>query len=365
MKVMVLANFSMGLWKFRKELLEKLIKDGHKVYISLPNGEYIPHLKQLGCNYVETKVDRRGTNPITDFSLLLSYINIIKRIKPDIVLTYTIKPNVYGGLACRATKTPYLSNITGLGTAIENKGLIQKIALVFYRMGLKKAKCIFFQNESNKQFFINKNIVSSPIKVIPGSGVNLKEHNFEEYPNETKTISLLYVGRIMKAKGMDELLEAAEIIKHKHPFVEFNLVGYCEELYSDRLNQLADNGVINYHEKKDNVHSYIKNAHAVILPSYHEGMSNALLEAASTGRPVLASEIAGCIEIFDEEVTGMGFAAGNTNSIVHAITKFIDTPYDQKVKMGLAGRKKMEKSYDRNIVIDDYIEQIDKCIQSE
>ena len=129
MKILVLSNFGMGLFKFRKELLQELTKQGHKVFVSLPYDDYVPLLESLGCKYIESKVDRRGTNPFADIKLLSSYINIINKIKPDIVLTYTIKPNVYGGIACRITKTPYLPNITGLGTAVENEGLMQKITL--------------------------------------------------------------------------------------------------------------------------------------------------------------------------------------------------------------------------------------------
>ena len=159
MKILILTNFGMGLYKFRKELIEELIKQNNKVIISLPNDEYVPKLKLLGCEYIESKVDRRGTNFIADLKLILSYIKIIISIKPDVVLTYTIKPNIYGGIACRITKTPYIANITGLGTSIENNGLIQKIVLRLYKCALKKAKCVFFQNEHNRNFFIKRKIV--------------------------------------------------------------------------------------------------------------------------------------------------------------------------------------------------------------
>lgn len=145
MKILVLANFGMGLYNFRKELLVELINQNHDVYISLPNDEYVPKLKELGCKFVETPLDRRGTNPIADLKLLSNYLKIIKKINPHVVLTYTIKPNVYGGIACSLSRTPYIVNVTGLGTAVENEGLLQKITLMLYRLGLKKASCIFFK----------------------------------------------------------------------------------------------------------------------------------------------------------------------------------------------------------------------------
>ncbi|MEH7495089.1 glycosyltransferase family 4 protein [Neobacillus niacini] len=360
MKILVLANFGMGLYNFRKELLKELIKQNKEVYISLPNDEYVPKLKNLGCKFVETNLERRGTNPLNDSKLLLHYIQMIKRIKPDVVLTYTIKPNVYGGLACRITKTAYFTNITGLGTAVENKGSIQKITLMLYKTGLKKASCLFFQNGTNLKFFSDKNIVKDKTRLVPGSGVNLEQHTFEEYPCESQNIRFLFIGRIMKSKGIEELLQAAKIVKQKYPNTKFDLIGHCEEDYQQQLNELNKSEVIIYHGQQSDVHSFIKNSHATILPSYHEGTANVLLESASSGRPVLASRVSGCKEIFDEGISGFGFEVRSVDSLVEAIIKFINLPYEQKKAMGMAGRKKMEKEYDRKIVINAYMDEIEK-----
>ena len=327
MRILILSNFGMGLYKFRKELLQELIKHGHEVFVSLPNDDYVPLLENLGCEYIESNVDRRGTNPLADMKLLFSYIKIINKTKPDIVLTYTIKPNVYGGIACRITKTPYLPNITGLGTAVENKGLIQKITLYLYKIALKNPECIFFQNESNRQFFIERGIIKNKSKVIPGSGVNLDQHCYEEYPNDKENIRLLFIGRIMKAKGIDELLEAARQIKVSDKNVEFHLVGFYEEGYLEELRELNDSGIIHYHGQQDDVHKFIKDSHATILPSYHEGTSNVLLESASTGRPILASNVTGCKETFDDGVSGIGFEVKSVKALISAIQQFLDLPH--------------------------------------
>jgi glycosyltransferase involved in cell wall biosynthesis len=364
MKILVLANFGMGLYKFRKELLEALIKN-NDVYISLPNDEYVPKLEKLGCQFIETRLERRGTNPLNDLNLLLHYIRTIKRINPDIVLTYTIKPNVYGGIASRLTRTPYITNITGLGTAVENRGLIQKVTLNLYRIALKNASCIFFQNAANQKFFTQHSIIKTKTRMIPGSGVNLENHPFEEYPEENGGIKFLFIGRIMKAKGIEELLQAAQKVKEKYTSVQFDLIGGIEEEYHQQLFELQNLGVINYHGQQEDVHSFIKKAHVTILPSYHEGTSNVLLESASSGRPVLASMVPGCIETFEDDVSGIGFEVRSVESLEEAILKFIRLPFAEKRAMGLAGRRKMEKEFDRELVIHSYLDEINKTLIGE
>lgn len=365
MKVLILANFGMGLYNFRKELLEELIDQNIDVYISLPDDEYVTELKGLGCKFVETNLDRRGTNPVKDFRLLYRYIKIIKGIKPDIVLTYTIKPNIYGGIACMLTKTPYITNITGLGTSVENKGAIQKITIVLYKIALKRSSCVFFQNIRNRKHFIDNGIVKNKTRILPGSGVNLKKHNFEVYPSSDNNIRLLFIGRIMKDKGIEELLQAAKIIKEKYPNVQFDLIGEIEEDYKTKLSEYQRLNVINYYGKQRNVHAYIKESHATILPSYHEGLSNVLLESASSGRPILASKIHGCKETFIEGESGYGFSVRDVDSLVNTIIKFIKLPYDQKKNMGITGRQKMEKDFDRSVVINAYIEEISTIVNKE
>jgi galacturonosyltransferase len=279
-------------------------------------------------------------------------------------LTYTIKPNIYGGFACRIFNIPHIANITGLGTAIENGGLLQKFLLMLYKSGLKKAACVFFQNESNKKYFEKNNIVMTKVVLLPGSGVNLTQHSFEEYPDDSDGVRFLYIGRIMKDKGINELLEAIVIVKKAYPNVHFDIVGPCEEDYEIKLLEMDSQGLLSYYGEQESVHGFLKNAHALINPSYHEGMSNVLLEAAATGRPVLASNIPGCRETFEEAVSGFGFEAKSAESIKNTIIKFIELPYKRKKNMGLAARGKMEKEFDRTIVVDAYMQEIGKVMES-
>lgn len=369
MKVLILANNDAGLYKFRKELIQELLFPGSlleeresepcEVYISLPYGEFVEELKKLGCQYIDTPFERRGMNPLKDLKLLNEYQKMVRKISPDIVLTYTIKPNVYGGIVCRLLKVPYLVNITGLGTSIENEGILSKVILKMYQAGLKKAKTVFFQNESNAKLFKDKRIVGDNVVLIPGSGVNLKEHCFEEYPSEEDGVQLLFIGRIMRDKGIGEYLDCAEHYADRTD-VSFHIIGgYDEKAYEDRIQNLQDRNVIQYYGVQKDVHSFMKSHHAVVLPSYHEGLSNVLLEGAATGRPIIATNVPGCRETYEDDVTGIGFESQSSDALIEAVGKFLSLSCEQRADMGVNGRKKIEQTFDKKIVVRAYTKEID------
>lgn len=358
MKVLILANNDAGLYKFRKELIEKLCET-HTVFIALPYGEFIESLKELGCKYIPFEFNRRGTNPIADISQIRKYIKIIKEIKPDVVLTYTIKPNVYGGIACQITKTHYITNITGLGTAIENGGILSYISTSLYRIGLLKASCVFFQNNENREVFLKKKLVHCKTRLIPGSGVNLIYHNLVPYPNDNEGIRFLFVGRIMKDKGIGELIEAMERIRKEYKQVTLDVVGWSDEDYSEILKAAQQRGDIRYHGSQTDVRPFYAQCHCTILPSYHEGTANVMLESSATGRPVITTRVSGCKETFTEDVTGLGCDVKDVESLIVAMKRFIALSHSQREKMGLLARKKMEAEYDRNMVVNAYQEEIE------
>ena len=256
----------------------------------------------------------------------------------------------------------YIENITGLGAVNEKTGLLKKILIKLYKIALKKSSCVFFQNKSNMDFLLGLGAVKNNYRLIPGSGVNLTENKFEKYLEDDNVVRFLFAGRVYKIKGIDELLEAIKIIKSKYNNIYFDIVGFAEKDYDNSLLwQLHKNNMLVYHGyKEENVHEFIKNSHAVILPSYSEGMSNILLESAACGRPILASNIPGCKEICEDGVTGFLFKPKSVESLVEAIEKFLKLPYGKKIEMGKAGRKKVEKEFDRNLVIDAYIQEINK-----
>lgn len=364
MRIMILTNADIGLYKFRKELLEQLCSN-NEVFNVLPRGKFVEQLESLGCVFIPFEFNRRGVNPFADCFQIARYVKILRKIKPEIVLTYTIKPNVYGGIACRITKTPYIANITGLGTTIENGGLFYLISTNLYRIGLKKTSCVFFQNADNQRLFIDKGIVKGRTRLIPGSGVNLQQYKYEPYPSDDLPVRFLFVGRIMRDKGIDELLESMQRIKRENRNVTLDIVGWCDEEYSTILNIAQEKGLIHYHGLQTDVHPFYAQCNCVILPSYHEGMANVMLEASSTGRPVITTRVPGCKETFDEGVTGFGCDAKSTDSLFDAMSKFLNINHETRKQMGIAARNKMKKEFDRSLVISAYIEEIDKATRGQ
>ena len=362
MKILILTNHQLGLYKFRKELLEAMMAEKYKVYVSVPKDEFTQELRNIGIVVIHNKyMERRGTNPIHDLILLNYYRWLIRKIRPDVVLTYTIKPNIYGGCLCGMMGIPYIANITGLGTSIQNGGALQVLTLLLYRIGLRKAQRIFFQNEENfKYMFRHKAVNNTKINILPGSGVNTDLHGYEPYPESDRKIVFTTIGRIMRDKGIDELLNAASEIKERHPKVVFRLIGDFDEEYENKVKRLQEKGIIEYLGFQKDIHSFVADSHAIIHASYHEGMSNVLLEAASTGRPVIATNVHGCIETFEPDITGIPFEPKNTDSLIRAVEKFLSLTQKEKVEMGRAGRKKMVQEFDRKIVIDKYMSEIKK-----
>ncbi len=354
--VLILANSSGGLYDFRNELVLELAKEYH-VVASLPDTVKTALLEEEGVEIVHTPINRRGVNPFQDFKLLMNYKALLKKYDPAMVITYTIKPNVYGGMACAAAGVPYISTVTGLGSAFEKKGIFLQLIQLLYRYGMRKASCVFFQNRENRDIFMNAGLISGPTKMVPGSGVNVETHSFEPYP-ESDITQFLYVGRMMKEKGIRELLDAAEALHGDK--VVFVLLGYCDEDWEKILEEKQSEGVIIHVPFNTNVHEFYRRASAVVMPTYHEGMSNVLMEASATGRPVIATNISGCREIFDDGVTGIGFAPRSSEALIQALKRFLTLKRSERAQMGAAAREKMIREFDRHQVAADYMEEIRK-----
>lgn len=363
--ILVLSNNIGGLHSFRKEVMKAFVDADYKVVISSPinkgDESKAAYFDEIGCEVVNTEFNRKGTNPIKDLQLLRTYVAFIKKYKPKAVLTYTIKPNVYGGIAAARCNVPLLANVTGLGDTLENPGLMQKLNVFLYRFGLRKAHLVFFQNQENRQFFLDRNMVKSPTVLLPGSGVNLNHHTPQPYPEYTGITKFIFISRILKDKGVEELFASIENIKARHQDkVELHILGNCEDNYSRQLNNLHERGVVIYQGAKPDVRPYVASCHCLILPSYHEGMSNVLQEASAAARPVITCNVSGCKEIVEDGKSGFLCKVKDAADLEAKMEVFISLPYQEKIAMGLAARQKVERDFDRTIVINRYLEEVQK-----
>lgn len=362
-KIVILANDTTYTYNLRGAIIKKLIDNKYHVYIIAQVLKFKEELENIGCSIKNIGISRHSTNPFADIQLLKAYKNILKEIKPDVVISYNIKPNIYGGMACSSLKIRFLPNITGLGTALEYPGPMQKLTMFLNKIGLKNADTVFFQNSENQDFFKKHNLLSKKTKTIllPGSGVDLLQHKLLEYPAQ-KNIKFLYTARIMKDKGIDIYLAAAEQIKKKYPNTEFHICGYCDDKkYKAKLKEYEGNNIIVYHGEQKNMIPFFEMANCIIHPSYYpEGMSNVLLEAAAHGRPIICTDRSGCRETVEDEKTGFIVPIKDTEELIKATEKIINMSNDERKVMGLNGRKKMEKEFDRNIVVNEYINELKK-----
>ncbi|MCE2615611.1 MAG: glycosyltransferase family 4 protein [Phocaeicola sp.] len=361
-KILFIVNGTQALYNHRLELIKALLAKEYKVDIISPWGREINPLIDLGCNFINVPIEGRGMNPFADLLLLNRYYQRIIKSKPDVILTFYTKSNIYGGIAASICNVPYITNITGLGSAVEKDGLLQHITVPLYKLAMRKASCIFFQNDANYQFFKKRNIKPEIGRRIPGSGVSLERFPLQPYPNDN-TIEFLFVSRIMREKGMDQFLDAAKIIRKKYPFTRFHVVGNYYDDYSQIFAELEKEKIIIYHGQQLDIHPYIRQTHCTILPSYYpEGMSNVLLESAASGRPLITTDRAGCKETVEDDVTGFIIKQKDSQDLIDKIEKFLSLTNEERKTMGVKGREKMEKEFNRQIVINAYLEEIDKIL---
>lgn len=358
-RILILANSSSGLYGFRNELVLELLKK-YEVYASLPDKTNNAELEAEGCKVIETPINRRGMNPTEDIKLFLCYLSLIKEIRPDIVLSYTIKPNVYGGLACGIKRIPYMANITGLGSALENPGILQTLTKTLYKTGLKKARTVFFQNNYNLEFFEKNRMCKAESVLLPGSGVNTERFCLLSWPKD-KT-RFVFISRVMREKGIEEYFECAKAIRAEYPDTEFHVLGYCEESYEEELKRLDSDGTICYHGNVLDVRPYLEQVKCIIHPSYHEGMSNVCLEAASCGRAVITTDRPGCRETVIDGKSGFTVPIKDKDKLIETVKRFMSMSNEEQKAMGLAGRKYVEENFDRNIVVEKYMTRIERII---
>lgn len=369
--VALLTNNDDDVYCFRKELIEALIEEGYQMLISCPDGPKFELMKGIPYIYDNPDIDRRGTNPVKDFGLMAHYWRLFRKYCPAVVLTYTAKPNVYASIAAHQLGIPVINNLTGLGSVVNESGLMKLFIMWLFKKAYQKSACMMFQNETNMQVAIGAGMVKGKYRLIPGSGVNTERYPLQPYPEggdgkEGEPVVFNYIGRILHDKGVDDYIEAARRIKQNYPQTEFNMLGFIEPTeshYEHDLAELEKQGIVIYRGSQKDVKPFITRAHATIHPStYGEGMSNVLLESASSGRPLITTNNPGCQETVEDGKTGYIYEGGNVDALVSTIERFLALPNTQRKDMGEKGRKRMEDNFSRKIVIKAYKEEIERLV---
>ena len=369
--IALLTNNDDDVYCFRKELIEALIKEGYEMLISCPDGPKFEMIKDIPYIYDNPDIDRRGTNPIKDFGLMMHYRKLFKQYKPAMVLTYTAKPNVYASIAAHQLGIPVINNLTGLGSVVNETGLMKNFIMWLFKLAYRKSACMMFQNETNMHVAIDQGMVKGKYRLIPGSGVDTDRYPLQSYPEggdgkSGAPVVFNYIGRILHDKGVDDYIEAAKRIKKDYPQTEFNMLGFIEPTeihYEKDLKELEEQGVVVYRGSQKDVKPFIARAHATIHPStYGEGMSNVLLESASSGRFLITTNNPGCQETVEDDKTGYIYQGGNVDALVHAIERFLGLPNSQRKLAGELGRKRMEEKFSRKFVIKAYKEEISRIL---
>ena len=366
MRIVIICNNALGLYNFREKLISALIDKGNEVYAILPHSDDSiektarNNLEGIGCKTFPVTLKCREINIIDELKLLWSIRKIIKREKPDLVITYTIKPNIYGGIVCRLLKVPYVANITGLGTIFQGEGALREIVTTLYKIALKKAKVVFFENEENRQTFLELGIVEKEqTHLLNGAGVDLEKFSYQPYPpEEDEEIRFLFIGRIMHEKGVNELFAAMRMLHEEGIPCSLDVVGRYEEDYAGTIDCCAARGWLFYHGYQSDVRPYIANCHCFVLPSWHEGMANTILECAASGRPVITSNISGCREGVIDRQTGLLHEVKNAFELYRNMKRFCFTSFKEREKMGIKGREFMQEVFDKEKVVDETIKTI-------
>ena len=370
--IALLTNNDDDVYCFRKELIEGRIDEGYEMLISCPDGPKLELMKDISYIYDNLSIDRRGTNPVKDIGLLIHYYNLFKKYLPAVVLTYTAKPNVYASIAAHRMGIPVINNLTGLGSLVNADGLKQKFIMWLFKIAYQKSACMMFQNAINMQMAIDEGMVNGDYKLIPGSGVNTDRYPLQSYPEGGdgkigSTIVFNYIGRVLKDKRVDDYIAAAKCIKAKYPHTEFNIIGFIEPTemhYRAELERLEHDNIIIYRGSQKDVRPFVARAHCTIHPStYGEGMSNVLLESASSGRFLITTNNPGCQETLEDGVTGYIYQGGNVDALVEAIERFLALPNEIRQKMGEAGRERVKDMFSRELVVTAYKEKIKELLK--
>ncbi len=364
MHVIMTANAAWNVWNFRRAVASSLIADGHRVTVLAPPDDSITPLQALGCEFAPLSIDAKGINPARDLLLLARLARVFRSQRPDVVLSYTIKNNIYGALAARLSDTPFIPNVSGLGTAFLSGGMMRRVAEGLYRTSFKTTPVVFFQNEDDQDLFLHRRLVKKQQShVLPGSGIDLGHFSAAPYPLADMPTTFLMIGRLLRDKGVLEYVEAARALKAEDPRLRFQLLGAADAanrsaISAQTVKSWQDEGVIEYLRAAEDVRPIIAATDCVVLPSYREGAPRTLIEAAAMARPIIATDVPGCRSVVERDVSGFLCQPRSAESLAAAMRRFLDAHHDVRVAMGRAGRKHMEQHFDEAFVVSAYREAI-------
>jgi glycosyltransferase involved in cell wall biosynthesis len=366
MKIAISINTAWNIYNFRLGLIQSLLNDGHEVIAIAPYDEYVERLREIGVKYFDVKINPKGTNPIEDLKLIREYKRVFSHVKPDIVLSYTIKSNIYGNLAAKKLGIPVINNVSGLGTLFIKRSISSYIGKFLYHIAFKESSWVFFQNNTDKKLFSDSKLVNGTnTSVLPGSGVNTSKFNIKRESNKGK--QFLFVGRLLKDKGILEYLQAANNLTQRYPDVHFKIVGelgYANKtaLTARELNTWLKNKQITFAGKQDDMIQVLSKTDVIVLPSYREGLSKSLIEAASMNLPIVTTNVPGCREVVQHGKNGFLCKAKDSKDLENQMETMINLSEKERLKMGRMGREKAVDFFDEKIVIELYEKKIAEII---
>ncbi len=363
MRIAIVINTSWNIYNFRLGLVKSFIERGDEVIAIAPKDEFSDLLEQEGCAFIPLEMDTKGSNPIKDLFLIHRLYKTYKKAKPDVILQYTIKPNIYGSIAARFLKIPTICNVSGLGTVFLKDNLLSKISQSLYKLAFKFPAKVFFQNDDDKKLFLERRLILAGLtETIPGSGINLEQFPMVPPPHNEPFVFLL-ISRIISDKGIYKFIDAIKILKEKGIKAKFQLLGAKDPEHKrgislEEVDTWIQNETIEYLGTTNNVQPYITKADCVVLPSYREGMPRTLLEAGSTGRPIIATDVPGCNHIVEDGYNGFLCKVKNAEDLAAKMSKMMALDKAALEMMGGNSRVKVETTFSEKIIIDKYQETI-------
>jgi glycosyltransferase involved in cell wall biosynthesis len=363
MKVAIVLNTSWNIYNFRLNFVRSMLAKGYDVHTIAPIDNYTHYLEELGCTHHNVKMDSRGANPIKDLGLMFELWGIYRKVRPDIILHYTIKPNVYGTLAASMLRIPTINNVCGLGTVFLKNNLVSALAMMLYKLAFRFPRKVFFQNPDDLALFLNKNLIpAKSADLIPGSGIDLSHFTPTDF-KRNDTFTFLLISRLITDKGIMEYVEAVRKLKSKGVAARFQILGakdpeHARGIKLSIIDEWIKAGTIEYLGTSDDVRNFINQADCVVLPSYREGTPRTLLEAAGSSKPIVATDVPGCHHVVEDNYNGLLCKLKSADDLALKMEQMLALDNATLKKFGENGRKKIEFEFDEKIVITKYLQEI-------